>query len=183
MSNRRIIRSWQSKYPGLVVLDARKKAGQLEEAFRALKEFADLCPDQDDIRLMLADQLTKRERKAEAIDQLQTLTSHSSSALGIGLLVSVALALWSARSGTASLIAALNITYEEPEKRNFIWFQVIALALTAGIVLFMLVALALIAVLPAVIDLLPLGESGKLVSSIVRRLHGADPISGRTSGR
>ncbi|HVE79282.1 MAG TPA: tetratricopeptide repeat protein, partial [Gemmatimonadaceae bacterium] len=32
-----------------------------------------LCPDQDDIRLMLAEQLTKRERKAEALDQLQTL--------------------------------------------------------------------------------------------------------------
>jgi membrane protein len=64
-------------------------------------------------------------------DQLRTLSSHSSSTLGIGLVVSV-LALWSARSGTSSMISALNIVYEEPEKRNFIWFQVIALGLTAG---------------------------------------------------
>src|SRR5256885_959290 len=42
-------------------------------AFRALKEFADLCPDQDDIRLMLADQLVRKDRPAEAIEQLQTL--------------------------------------------------------------------------------------------------------------
>ena len=39
-----------------------QKAGKMDEAFRALKEFADLCPDQDDIRLMLADQLSKQER-------------------------------------------------------------------------------------------------------------------------
>src|SRR5450830_382700 len=53
--------------------DRMQKVGQMEEAFRALKEFADLCPDQDDIRLMLAKQLTKADRKTEALDQLQLL--------------------------------------------------------------------------------------------------------------
>ena len=48
-------------------------SGHLDEAFRALKEFADLCPDQDDIRLMLAEQLSKKDRKGEAIEQLQLL--------------------------------------------------------------------------------------------------------------
>lgn len=53
--------------------DRMQRIGQFEEAFRALKEFADLCPDQDDIRLMLADQLVRGDRKTEAIDQLQFL--------------------------------------------------------------------------------------------------------------
>jgi tetratricopeptide (TPR) repeat protein len=53
--------------------DRMQRAGELEEAFRALKEFADLCPDQDDIRLMLADQLVRKDRKNEAIEQLQVL--------------------------------------------------------------------------------------------------------------
>ena len=53
--------------------DRMQKAGQMEEAFRALKEFADLCPDQDDIRLMLAEQLTKENRQDEAMEQLQKL--------------------------------------------------------------------------------------------------------------
>src|SRR5579862_3749573 len=48
-------------------------SGHLDEAFRALKEFADLCPDQDDIRLMLAEQLSKKDRKGEALEQLQLL--------------------------------------------------------------------------------------------------------------
>src|SRR5690242_12399027 len=53
--------------------DRMQKAGNLDEAFRALKEFADLCPDQDDIRLMLAEQLSKHDRRPEAIEQLQLL--------------------------------------------------------------------------------------------------------------
>ncbi len=53
--------------------DRMRKSGQLNEAFRALKEFADLCPDQDDIRIMLADQLTRDDRKEEALEQLQIL--------------------------------------------------------------------------------------------------------------
>ena len=53
--------------------DRMQKSGQIDEAFRALKEFADLCPDQDDIRQMLAEQLTKADRKSEALEQLQLL--------------------------------------------------------------------------------------------------------------
>ncbi|HEX5972095.1 MAG TPA: tetratricopeptide repeat protein, partial [Gemmatimonadaceae bacterium] len=53
--------------------DRMQKSGKTTEAFRALKEFADLCPDQDDIRLMLADQLTKQNRRDEAVEQLQLL--------------------------------------------------------------------------------------------------------------
>ncbi len=49
----------------------QQKSGNLDEAFRALKEFADLVPDQHDVRLMLADQLVKASRKDEAIAQLQ----------------------------------------------------------------------------------------------------------------
>src|SRR3954470_8037724 len=53
--------------------DRMQKTGKFDEAFRALKEFADLCPDQDDIRLLLADQLSKKGRAEEAVEQLQTL--------------------------------------------------------------------------------------------------------------
>lgn len=51
----------------------KQKEGDLNEAFRALKEYADLCPDQDDIRQMLAEQLSREGRTAEAVEQLQLL--------------------------------------------------------------------------------------------------------------
>lgn len=53
--------------------DRMHRAGKDTDAFKALQEFADLCPGQDDIRLMLADQLAKAGKNAEAIEQLQIL--------------------------------------------------------------------------------------------------------------
>jgi len=100
-------------------------------------------------------------------DQLQAITSRPASTLGIGLVVSVMLAIWGARSATSSMITALNIIYEEPERRNFIWLQAISFGLTLGAVLFAFIALALIAVLPAVIHLLPLAAFGKTVTALI----------------
>ena len=53
--------------------DRMHRAGRETDAFKALQEFADLCPGQDDIRLMLADQLAKAGKGSEAIEQLQIL--------------------------------------------------------------------------------------------------------------
>ena len=53
--------------------DRMHRAGRETDAFKALEEFADLCPGQDDIRLMLADQLAKAGKASEAIEQLQIL--------------------------------------------------------------------------------------------------------------
>jgi len=100
--------------------------------------------------------------------QLQTLASHSNSTLGAGLVMSLALALWSARSGISSMITALNIVYGEAEKRGYLRLQLAALGLTAAAVLSALVALALIAVLPAVLSLAPIGGAGKTIAALIR---------------
>src|SRR5947209_17843125 len=61
---------------------------------------------------------------------LHSLLTASTSKLGVGLIVSVAIALWSARSGTVTLIQALNLTYEEREKRSTIRFGLVAMVMT-----------------------------------------------------
>ena len=53
--------------------DRMQKSGELEEAFRALKEFADLTPDNEEIRLLLAEQLQAAARTDEAKQQLAQL--------------------------------------------------------------------------------------------------------------
>jgi len=53
--------------------DRMQRLGKMDQAFGALKEFADLCPGQDDIRLMLAEQLARADRKPEALEQLEIL--------------------------------------------------------------------------------------------------------------
>jgi hypothetical protein len=89
-------------------------------------------------------------------DALQSFASKSTSSLNVALLVSVGLAIRSAKAGILALISGLNIANETEEKRGFIMQQVIALILTVGAVLFAMVALAAVALLPIVIDIFPL---------------------------
>jgi membrane protein len=72
---------------------------------------------------------------------LTSLVSAGSSKLGISLVVGLLVALWSARAGTVSLIQALNVTYEEPEKRGVIRFEALALAMTVAAILFAIIIL------------------------------------------
>jgi membrane protein len=98
---------------------------------------------------------------------LESLVHAGSSKLGIGLILSVLFALWSARAGTVSLIEGLNITYEEPEKRGLIRYQMVAITMTVAAILFAVVALALIAAVPAVVELVPLSAASKTLGLIL----------------
>ena len=100
--------------------------------------------------------------------QLNTVTASSHSKLGISLVIAVIIALWGARSGMTTLITAVNISYAQEEKRGFIRLQATSLGLTAGGIVFAVVALALIAVLPAIIGFLPLGGSGRTLATALR---------------
>jgi membrane protein len=101
-------------------------------------------------------------------DQLRTLASQPRKALGISFAISLGVALWSANSATTSLMTALNVVYGEHEKRNLIRYYATALVITAGAIVFAIISLMLIAVLPAVIDLLPLGDFGRTLTAALR---------------
>ena len=63
-------------------------------------------------------------------DQVTALTARRST-LGIGLIISVAIALWSASGGVSNLITAINAAYDEEEKRNFVKKRLLSLGMTA----------------------------------------------------
>jgi membrane protein len=98
---------------------------------------------------------------------LKSLASSSSSKLGFSLVVSLPIALWSARAGTVTLIEALNIVYEEQEKRSTLRFEGVALAMTVAGILFAIVALLLVAAIPAVVEFLALSERMKILALIL----------------
>jgi tetratricopeptide (TPR) repeat protein len=50
-----------------------KRAGNLDASFDALKEFADLSPEDTDVRKLLADQLLANGRRDQAVEQLRIL--------------------------------------------------------------------------------------------------------------
>lgn len=84
--------------------------------------------------------------------QLQKLAESSHQSLGIGLGVALLLAVWSAAGGVGNLITALNIAYDEQDERGFLRRKLLALGLTLGAVVFVVVVLGLVAVAPAVLN-------------------------------
>lgn len=84
--------------------------------------------------------------------QLDTVVHTASGKKGLGLVVALAIALFTARTGATAIMSGLNIAYDEHEKRGFIKINLIALAITAFaivIALLSLVALSLLAYLKA----------------------------------
>jgi membrane protein len=101
-------------------------------------------------------------------DALQSFASKSNSTLSVALLVSLAIALWSAKAGVSSLMSGLNIANETTEKRGLFVQQATAIALTLAAILFAGVALTAIGLLPVIIDLLPLSDGGKAALGLAR---------------
>jgi membrane protein len=101
-------------------------------------------------------------------DRLHTLVTAAPEKLGIGLMVSVLLALWSATSGTVATMQALTVAYEGEEDRGFFHFYGLAIVLTIGLALFGLASLLLIAGVPAAVARLPLPELWRQTLSLVR---------------
>jgi membrane protein len=75
-------------------------------------------------------------------EQALNAVSTSGTAKGAGLLVAVAAALYGGTNGSAALITALNIAYEEKEKRSLARFYILALLMTLSAVVVALAALA-----------------------------------------
>tara|TARA_A100001391_G_scaffold925_1_gene1313 strand:- start:1880 stop:2668 length:789 start_codon:yes stop_codon:yes gene_type:complete len=64
--------------------------------------------------------------------QLEAISGASSGAQGVGLLVSLTIALFGARNGARSLMTGLNIVFEADEQRSFVKGNLVAVAITVA---------------------------------------------------
>lgn len=119
-----------------------------------------------DIALLIAEQALNAVTTSEATK-------------GTGLLVALAAALYGGTNGSAALITALNIAYEEKEKRSLARFYLLALLMTLAAVIVTLAALAgtaFVAAIGADQGAVPL--LGKIVGYVLLLLLSAALISG-----
>ena len=100
--------------------------------------------------------------------QLTFLAAQDEKALGLAFFGGLLASLWSSNAAIKALFDALNVVYGEKEKRNFFRLTVLSLTFTAGLILFMVLALIGIVVIPAVLDFLHLGAMGELLINILR---------------
>jgi membrane protein len=115
----------------------------------------------------LSDQLPA-EAQALLSTQLNNIVDSSGGALTVSLIISILAALWSASGGVGNLVTAVNLAYDEVETRGFVKRKALALGLTFGAIIFVLITIALIAVVPAVLNALPLGIVGTILAQVLR---------------
>jgi membrane protein len=125
-------------------------------------------PSQVEAQVKAVEGLIPPEGRQLIVQQLSDVVQASSSTLGIGFVVSLAVSIWSANYATSAMMSALNVVYVESEKREILRYYGTTLVLTVSGVIFAFLSLLLIAVIPAVLGLLPLGGFGKELVSAAR---------------
>jgi membrane protein len=87
--------------------------------------------------------------------QLENIVKTAGSTAGLGLLLSLAIALYGAMRGASGIITGLNIVFNVDESRSFLKQTAMALAITFGLILVFILASLGISVLGFVEQLLP----------------------------
>lgn len=100
--------------------------------------------------------------------QVEQLTSSQPTGLGLTAIFSILLAFWSASNGVGNMMTAINVAYDEEDRRGFIKQKALALLLTIGAIVFVVVAVALIAVAPVLLDVLGLGAVATVLIQVAR---------------
>jgi len=99
-------------------------------------------------------------------ERVHSLVSQGKATLGFSALVSTMIALWSSSTGTKSMLSALNMAYEERERRSFVRFQVMGLSMTLCGILGAVVALVILVFLPVAIEFVGLDAYSKALLRI-----------------
>ena len=101
-------------------------------------------------------------------DQMTRIASNGKSSLGLAFAIGLVVSLWSANAGIKAMFDALNIVYDEEEKRGLIRLNLVSLAFTALAIGFALFALAALVVVPLVLNAIGLGEASGLIFEVGR---------------
>ena len=88
-------------------------------------------------------------------NQLMIAVKSSEGTKGFALLIAALVAIYGGTNGSVSVITALNIAYEEKEKRSLIHFYLLAICMTVGALIAALLALAATAAVGYIDNLLP----------------------------
>ncbi len=86
--------------------------------------------------------------------QLTAIVHSSDAGLGFASVLGIAGALWSASAGAKSLIVGVDIAYDTEENRPFLVLRGTALALTLGMVVFVVMTASLVTFLPDLFEAL-----------------------------
>ena len=136
----------------------------------ALISIYGLVAKPSDVKDQIASTLSASPREVRDLvaSQLESIVSSAGGGAVLGLIIGTIVALWSASSGVGHLLDAVNRAYDGRETRNFVKLKVIALALTIGAIVFIVIAFAVIALLPSLLAKTGLGTAGRVIIGVLR---------------
>ena len=101
-------------------------------------------------------------------EEIKRLAAVHNSGLSFGFAFGLLFALWSANSGMKAIIDALNVAYEEKEKRSFIRLNLISLVMTLVAVVSVMLMIGTVVAAPIILAHVGLGGISKGLISLLR---------------
>lgn len=101
-------------------------------------------------------------------DQITRVLAKESSTLGVTFIFGLLMAIWSTNAGMKAIFDALNVVFEEPEKRGFVRLNLTSLAFTVASLLGILVMIGGVIVVPLALQRLGLGGRTEWIVTLGR---------------
>ena len=101
-------------------------------------------------------------------EELKRLAANKGASLSVGFVVGLLFALWSANSGMKAIIDALNVAYDEKEKRSFVWLNIVSLLYTVIAMVSLMLAIGAVVVAPIVLNTMGLGGVAGALIAVMR---------------
>ena len=101
-------------------------------------------------------------------DQITFIAGRGSDTLGVAFLIGLSVALFSANAAMAALFDALNVVYDEKEKRSLIQFYATTLLFTIAGIVFVILAITGVIFLPLILKFLGLTATTEGLLAVLR---------------
>ena len=101
-------------------------------------------------------------------DQVTLISRQANETLGVAFLAGLMIALGSANSGMAALFDALNVVYNEREKRSLVRFYATTLLFTFAGIAFVIVAITGVVLVPLILKFVGLASTTERLLAILR---------------
>jgi membrane protein len=136
----------------------------------ALVSIYGIVADPDDVRRQIEDLLesSPAEIRNFVSSQMEALSGSEATGLGITVIVSILVALWSASSAVKHLMATLNQVHELEESRGFLSVRGLSLLLTFGAIIVLAGAVFLLGILPGLLANVGLGSEARYALGTIR---------------
>jgi membrane protein len=101
-------------------------------------------------------------------EQIARLTAKGDAKLSLGFITGLVVALWSANAGMKAIIDALNVVYDEKEKRSFVKLNLLSLLFTLVAILSLMIALTAVVIAPIIFSVIGLSSFFSLAIVVLR---------------